>query len=243
MHCVRIRSLGTKITPEQSGAKWSITSGFMQTVAELLQEFWLNLQLGQLGELGPWTYIFLSVLIVWQGPIATLLGGAAASTGLLRPEFVFLAGVVGNLTADILWYSIGRRGNFERIFSHRRLSKYRPRLFEFKSSMRRHASKFLLMAKLSFGLAVPTLVAAGISGLRWRKWFPIVFIGETVWTGTLVIIGYFAAETIKQVEQGIQLFLVLVSFFLLVLFIWYIPKTIRENRSINWTKYEEKKNT
>ena len=215
----------------------------MQGVAELLQEFRLDLQLGQLTELGPWTYIILSLLIVWQGPIATLLGGAAASTGLLRPELVFLAGVTGNLTADILWYSVGRRGNFERLFSRGRLKKHRPRLFSFKSSMRRHAPKFLLMAKLSFGLAVPTLIAAGISGLSWRKWFPIVFIGETIWTGTLVIIGFFAAEAIKQVEQGLQLFLVLVSFLLLIVIVWFIPKTIRDNQSMNLTGYEEKNNT
>jgi membrane protein DedA with SNARE-associated domain len=215
----------------------------MQVIAELLQEFWLNLQQGQLNELGPWTYIVLSLLIVWQGPIATLLGGAAAATGLLRPEFVFLAGITGNLTADILWYSVGRRGNFEGLFSRGRLEKYRPRLFAFKSGMRRHAPKFLLLAKLSFGLAVPTLVAAGMSGLSWRKWFPIVFIGETIWTGTLVLIGFFAAEMIKQVEQGLQLFLVLVSFLLVVLFVWYIPKTIRENQSVNLTGYEEKNNS
>lgn len=215
----------------------------MQVVAELLQEFWLNLQYGQLAELGPWTYILLSLLIVWQGPIATLLGGAAASTGLLRPELVFLAGVTGNLTADILWYSVGRRGNFERLFSRGRLQKFRPRLFAFKTSMRRHAPKFLLMAKLSFGLAVPTLVAAGISGLRWRKWFPVVFIGETIWTGTLVIIGFFAAEAVKQVEQGLQLFLLLISFILLIVIVWFIPKTIREKQSLNLTSLDEKKNT
>ncbi len=215
----------------------------MQVVAEFLQEFWLDLQQGQLTELGPWNYVLLSLLIVWQGPIATLLGGAAASAGLLRPELVFFAGVGGNLTADILWYSVGRRGNFERLFSRGRLKKYRPRLLTFKSIMRRNARKFLLMAKLSLGLAVPTLVAAGISRLSWRKWFPIVFIGETIWTGTLVIIGYFAAEAIKQVEQGLQLFLVLVSFLLLIMIVWFIPKTIRENQSLNLTNYEEKNNT
>ena len=36
---------------------------------------------GQLPELGHWTYILLALLVMVEGPIATLLGAAAASAG------------------------------------------------------------------------------------------------------------------------------------------------------------------
>lgn len=213
----------------------------MQAFLDLIRQFWSDLQQGQLPELGPWNYVLLALLIVWQGPIATLLGGAAASAGLLRPIFVFLAGITGNLTADVLWYSVGRRGNLDRLLINRRLKLYRGRVDNIKTVMQHHAPKFLLMAKLSFGLAVPTLVAAGLTKLSWRRWFPIVFIGETIFTGTLVIIGYFATEAIKRVEHGLQLFFLAISFIFILMVAWFIPRTLRQNNAFSTSKIEKER--
>ncbi len=213
----------------------------MQAILEIIRQFWINLRQGQLPELGPWNYLLLAIMIVWQGPIATVLGGAAASAGYLKPGLVFLAGVAGNLTADILWYSVGRRGNVDRLMASRHLKAYRSRVEMFKSTMEQHAPKFLLMAKLSFGLAIPTLVAAGLTRLSWRKWFPIVFLGETIFTGSLVVAGYFTTEVLKQVDQGIQLFLVVMSFLFLLLAVWFIPRALRDSKPLQMSHFEDKK--
>jgi len=214
----------------------------MQSFLELIQQFWTNLQQGQLPELGNWNYLLLSLLIVWQGPVATLLGAAAASAGLLKPGLVFLAGVTGNLTADILWYSVGRRGNVDRFFEEGgRLDLHRNRYQRLKHGMHQHATKVLLLAKLSAGLAVPALVTAGMTRLRWRKWFPIVFIGETIWTGTLVLIGYYATEALKQVEKGVQLLFAGTTFVILVLLVWLVPRILRQSDALGVPPTEEKK--
>lgn len=207
----------------------------MQTVLELIQQFWAQLQQGQLPELGPWNYLLLAVLIVWQGPIATLLGGAAASAGFLRPGIVFLVGVMANLTADVIWYSVGRKGNVERLFENGRFGGQRNHFTRLKFGMHRNATKILLLAKLSAGFAVLALLAAGITRLRWRKWFPVVFIGETIWTGTLVLIGYYATEAIKHVQQGLHLVLAGTTFVAIVAIIWFIPRMLRQNEALNVT--------
>lgn len=206
----------------------------MLSLLELLQQFWTNLQQGQLPQLGSWNYVLLAFLILWQGPVATLLGGAAASAGLLKPELVFLAGMTGNLTADILWYSIGRSGNIDRLFKPGgRFGKYRARLNILQDAMRRHSTKILLMAKLSAGFALPTLVAAGFSRLRWRRWFPIVFIGESIWTGSLILIGYYATEAIKRIEHELQLAVAGFSFLFFVAAIWFIHRQLRNSEMFN----------
>lgn len=206
----------------------------MLSLLELLQQFWTNLQHGQLPQLGSWNYLLLAFLILWQGPVATLLGGAAASAGLLKPELVFLAGMTGNLTADILWYTIGRSGNVDRLFKPGgRLGKYSTRFNLLQDGMRRHSTKILLLAKLSAGFALPTLVAAGISRLRWRRWFPVVFVGETIWTGSLVLIGYFATEAIKKIEHGLQLAVAGFSFLFFVAAIWFIHRHLRNSEIFN----------
>ena len=201
----------------------------METVIDLLQQIWSDFQRGQLPQLGPWNYLLLSLLMIWQGPVASVFGGAAASAGLLKPGLVFVVGVAGNLTADVIWYSLGRKGNVERLFERGKLGVHRGRFQKLRLGMQLHATKALLMAKLSFGLAVPTLVAAGLSGVSWRKWFPVVFIGETIFTGTLVLIGYFATEAIKQVEQGLHLFLAIMTLLFIMAAIWFIPRFLRSD--------------
>lgn len=201
----------------------------MESIIDLLQEIWSDFQQGQLPELGPWNYLLLSILMIWQGPIASVFGGAAASAGLLKPGLVFIVGVAGNLTADIVWYSVGRKGNVERLFENGKLGAHRSRFQKVRAGMQLHATKILLMAKLSFGLAVPTLVAAGLSRLSWRRWFPVVFLGETIFTGTLVLVGYYATEALKQVEQGLQLFMIIMTLLFILAAIWFIPRFLRNN--------------
>jgi undecaprenyl-diphosphatase len=206
-------------------------SGNMQEIIDFLQTFWTNLQHGQLPKLGYWNYFILSFLIVLQGPAATLLGGAAANAGLLRPLYVFLAGITGNLIADVLWYSVGSRGKTDWLLKHgNRFGVRREHLDRLTRGIEQHAVKILLMAKLSFGLAVPTLLVAGITRVPWRKWFPIVFLGEAVWTGILVAIGYFATEAIKQMEYGVEAVLLSGTFLFLVMLVWLIPRMLNSDK-------------
>ena len=55
----------------------------------------------------------MALLVVVEGPFATLLGAAAASAGWMRPGLVLIAAAVGNLTADSLWYTLGYAGKLE----------------------------------------------------------------------------------------------------------------------------------
>ena len=196
-----------------------------QQMMELLQQFWRDLQQGQLPELGYWNYVLLGFLIVLQGPAATLLGGAAAAAGLLRPFWVLVAGMGGNLTADAVWYSVGRAGKAAWLQrSGRRLRVNQTHLDRFVAGMQLHSTRILLLAKLSAGFAVPALIAAGLARIPWRRWFPVVFLGETLWTGSLLLLGYYATEAIKRVEQGIEYVALGVGLLLVCLLLWWLPR-------------------
>jgi len=202
----------------------------METLMSLVRQYWAALQSGRLPDLGSWNYILLSILIVVQGPLATLLGGAAAAAGLLRPSFVFAAGVVGNLTADVLWYTTGYLGRFNLAMRFgRRLGLSPAHLDKLNGGMRHHATKILLLAKISAGLAVPALFMAGLTRLQWKRWFPVVFLGETLWTGTLVLVGFLATETIFQVERGVKIVAMLVSAIILLTIFYFLPRAIRHS--------------
>ena len=74
-----------------------------ERLIDLIREFWSGLIIGQIQQLGNWNYVLLALLTVVEGPIATLLGAMAASTGYLNPELVFVSAATGNLAADTLW--------------------------------------------------------------------------------------------------------------------------------------------
>jgi membrane protein DedA with SNARE-associated domain len=177
------------------------------------------LKSGQFPELGYWTYILLALLVAVEGPIATFFGAAAASAGLMRPWLVFVAAAAGNLTADTLWYSLGYLGKTEWLFHFgRRLGLRQSRIEHLKRNMIEHATKVLFLAKLTVSFVIPSLVAAGLLRVPWRRWFPALLIAETMWTGSLVLIGYYTTEAVKRVEQGIE-YAVLTASILFVVFL------------------------
>jgi membrane protein DedA with SNARE-associated domain len=203
----------------------------MESLIEIIQQFWTELQHGQVVELGYWTYIVLALLTMVQGPLVPLLGAAAASAGLLRPNLVFLAAVTGHLTADIVWYSLGHAGRIE-WFTHW-LPAYSKHMEKLRQGMHRNATKILLLAKLSVGFAVPALIAAGLTRLAWRRWFPIVFVAEMLWTTMLMLIGYYATGAIIQrVDRGVLYLVMGFSILFIIMLFWFIPRAMRQEEEL-----------
>lgn len=180
---------------------WDTVSNFLQ----LLHNLVMVIKSGQLPQLGYWTYILLAILVAVEGPIATLLGAAAASAGLMRPMLVFLAAACGNLTADSLWYTLGYLGKTEWLYHFGRRLGIRESLIEhLKKNMIAHATKVLFLAKLTLTFVIPSLVTAGLLRIPWKRWFPFLILAETAWTGSLVLIGYYTTEAIKRVERSVE---------------------------------------
>jgi membrane protein DedA with SNARE-associated domain len=202
----------------------------MNTFFQLVQNFILAMKTGQLPQLGYWTYLVLAVLVAIEGPVATLLGAAAASAGLMRPWLVLIAAAAGNLTADSLWYTLGYVGKLEWLLRIGRKLGLQPNLLErLEKGMHKHAAKILFMAKLTVSFMIPSLIAAGLVKVPWRRWFPALFAGEMIWTGSLILIGYFATEAIKRVEQGVE-YLVLGLSIIFVFFILWMGRRILGKR-------------
>lgn len=189
------------------------------------------------GELGPWSYLLLMLLVLIEGPIATLLGAFAASAGLMRPGLVFVSAATANLTADTMWYSVGYLGKTDWLVKYGRVIRLRQVHIDLlKEQVRTHASRILLIGKLTLSFAVPVLIAAGMARVPWRRYFPVVALGEVFWTGSLVAGGYFLRESIKQWEIGLQLAGALGAIVFVLLGVAFIARTGRR-----WEQAQEAK--
>ena len=174
-------------------------------IIDQIREFIANLDIVALAAWGTWSYIIIAILVAIEGPIATLLGAVAASLGLLHPGFVFIAAAVGNLTSDTLWYFLGYMGKIEWIQKlSKRLGVSEQKLQVLEKMLHDHAPIVLFISKLTVSPMIPALIATGLIKYPWRKWFPFVFMGEMIWTGSLVVIGFFGLIAIKKVQLGIE---------------------------------------
>lgn len=173
---------------------------------QTLETYWLLIASGEIPQLGVWSYILLAALVAVEGPVATLVGAVAAASGLLRPGYVFLAASAGNLTADSLWYLLGYVGKIDWI---KRLGKrfgLHPEYISwFQQQMQTHAIKILFVAKLTLSLSLPALIGAGLARVPWRRWFATIFFAECIWTGGLVLAGYYLSQFVRQLELGFQI--------------------------------------
>ena len=186
-----------------------------------LQNFSSSLLTGQNLQQGFWSYVLLSLLVAVEGPIATLLGAAAASAGWMRPVLVFIAAATGNLTADSLWYTLGYAGKLEWALRFGCRLGLQPELLErLEQGMQENASRILFVAKLTVSFMIPSLIAAGLVKVPWRRWFPALFAGELIWTGSLVLIGYYATEAIKRIQQGVEYFILGLSLVFFLFLLW-----------------------
>jgi len=212
---------------------YALTLGYNRIVNNIfnaIQIFILALKSGQLPQLGNWTYILLAILVAVEGPIATLLGAAAASAGLMKLDLVFISAATGNLTADSLWYTLGYLGKvetFQRFGQRIGVSRYL--LERLEAGIQKHATRILFIAKLTVSFVIPSLIAAGLVKAPWRRWFPAIFTGEMLWTGALTLIGFYATETLKRMEKGVE-YMALGGGLVFIFFILYMVRRLLKKK-------------
>lgn len=183
----------------------------------------MNFELLQDPSFGVLPYAILGLLTMVEGPLATLMGGAVATSGYLLPIPAFFSIVLGNLTADMGWYFLGRASKMEWLahFSSK-IGLGTERFNQLKQMVNLHAARLLFLAKLTVGLPIPTIVATGLSRVPIRRWIAPLVAGELVKSAVLVSVGYIFALSIQQATLGVQITLWVITIIVVIgAVIWY----------------------
>ncbi len=203
----------------------------MQHLLEMLNQFWVALKTGHVAPFGYWAYPLITVLVAVEGPIVILLAAAAASTKLLDPILVFFSAVTGNLSADTGWYMVGYLGKMDWFKRGGKRIGIDPITFDkLRDRIHDHAVKILFLAKITNAFIVPALIIAGIARVPWRKWFPYIAVGETIVTGVLITITYFAANSILKIEKGVEYFALAISALVILGFFFFVRSSSIRNK-------------
>lgn len=145
----------------------------------------------------PYGYGALFVIVFFEGPIASIVGGMLAAANILNLYLVFWAILISNLLSDVIYYVLGRYGGEPFV---RRFGKYigvtAKKVEALESHARDHGGKTIMLAKLQVVGPLPTgialLLALGIGKMPFLPYLWWNFIGTIPQTILLEGIGYWA---------------------------------------------------
>lgn len=135
-------------------------------------------------------------------PAMPLLLAAGALAGIGRVNFfaALAFAVIGAMTADSVWFHLGRRKGIQILQLLCRIS------LEPDSCVRRtegifskQGARSLLVAKFIPGLGLVTPPLAGIFHMRYRRFAIFDAMGSALWAGTFLAVGYVFSGEIERV--------------------------------------------
>jgi membrane protein DedA with SNARE-associated domain len=173
-----------------------------------MHEFWTALSNGNLiANLGVWNYLLIAILASMEGPAVTLIAATIAGAGQLNPWLVFLAAGAGNFSGDVGWYTLGYAGRFDTLKRYLPgLARFEPQISRLERDIHRRAVRLLLISKLTLSWAtIPTIISAGMAHVPWARLLPAVLIAEVVWSGSLVLAGFYLGNYISSLKLSLEI--------------------------------------
>ncbi len=153
-----------------------------------------------------WNYAIILTAVILEGPIATMLGGVWASMGRVNFWAILMVSMVAGMTADSFWYFLGyfgreqviqRWGHFLKIDLDT-INKIEAVLFGSDSR------RVIFTSKLTSALIIPTLVAAGITEMGWRRVMRTMMSAQFLWSLGMTSIGFIAADSFIRFSHDFQ---------------------------------------
>lgn len=158
-------------------------------------------------------YILIFVGTIFEGPIIMLTSGFLYSLGQFNLIPMYIVLVLGDLTADIGWYCLGRFGGRITVIKYGYFLGITPNILEkVENSFNKYHQKILIISKLTMGLGFASviLIFAGISKVPFKKYIILNLIGGFIWTAFLVIIGYFFGNVYSLIPSYAKVIFIIV---------------------------------
>ena len=177
--------------------------------------------------------VFLATLI--EGPLLMIACGFLLHLHIFSLALLLLILILGDLTADIIWYYIGRFLLEPFLKKHGHFLSITPeRLAQAKELFRRYHVKILFISKITvgFGLALAMLMAAGAMRIPFRTYFIINLIGEIILVVVLLTIGYFFGALYNLIADSFKISSLIVGAVIFLAFAFGFSRYLK-NKIIN----------
>jgi len=139
-------------------------------------------------------YFVIVLLALAEGPYLSLILGGLLSAGYFSFIPLYFSLMFGDLLGDIVWYYLGFQ------YGHRfvnRFGKYfditEKHIEKVKEKFHQHKNPILFLSKITngFGFAIVVLFTAGLTRIPFPRYMSLNVLGQTIWSGLLIGVGYF----------------------------------------------------
>lgn len=148
--------------------------------------------------------IALFLLATVEGDVSLIVGGVLAHLGILPLVGVIIAGALGNLGGDLVWFWLGRRHS-ERIRATKFYRAVGPRI---ERLTRRMGAWQLLVSRVIYGTRNASMLYWGQNGLAPLRFILIDGLGCALAATGFALLGYLVGHgtsvltgQVKRVEQ------------------------------------------
>ncbi|SDI89320.1 undecaprenyl-diphosphatase [Arthrobacter subterraneus] len=183
---------------------------------------------------GPLVYVIIGALafgeaaafigLVLPGETALFIGGVIASQGHINIWIMLTVAILAAITGDSVGYEIGRR--FGPGLKNSRVGRFvgAERWVKGEQFLVRRGGSAVLIGRWVGLLRALVPALAGMGRMPYRTFLLYNSIGGTIWATTVVLLGYFAGQSYKTVEQylgraSLILTFVLAGFLLIALLV------------------------
>jgi membrane protein DedA with SNARE-associated domain/membrane-associated phospholipid phosphatase len=143
-----------------------------------------------------------SIGVPLPGETILIAAGILAQRGHLNLWEAILFGILGAVVGDQIGYWIGREGGRPFILRYGRFVFITPqRLGRAEAFFARHGGEAVFMARFFSGLRVFGALVAGMSNMRWARFFVYNALGGVVWATAVVLAGFLLGTSIGAVER------------------------------------------
>ncbi|WP_019482583.1 DedA family protein [Arthrobacter sp. TB 23] len=194
---------------------------------------------------GPLVYVIVGALtfgeaaafigLVLPGETALFIGGVIASQGHINLGIMLAVAVLAAIAGDSVGYEIGRR--FGTGLKNSRAGRFvgAERWAKGEQFLSKRGGSAVLIGRWVGLLRALVPALAGMGRMPYRTFLLYNSIGGTIWATTVVLLGYFAGQSYKTVEQylgraSLILTLILAGFLLLALVVRFAL------RNYQWTQ-------
>ena len=147
-------------------------------------------------------YWILLPFMIFEGPIATVVGGFLASIGVLNIFAVYLLSVFGDLVGDSMWWYVGRssRGKFlSKVLNF--LGVGHERFVRLEKHFEKNALKTLFIGKLIYGFETVSLIAAGAAKVPFLKFSLYTMLPSVPKSLVFVVVGYYFGGAYNKINK------------------------------------------
>lgn len=149
---------------------------------------------------------------------------------------IYITLMTADLVGDTVWYGVGYHFARPLIEKFGNFFGLTPELIEkTRTIFQNHEKKILFTSKITFGLGFPlaVLVVAGMSKMPFKKYIGSLFLGQFIFTGMLISVGYFFGDFYVTLGKDFKLISML-AFFLVFIFALNGIRSYLKNK--NWGK-------